>query len=517
MMEHRLWRTGLESTLVADRFDLVDWRDASTAIPQIASINARAGREFCGHPVQDGFFSLFKRVPHLADPIPAGLEPLADLIRRGMETPQWERLRETSTGDLVASGVGAVAFVEEVLKSLPEEIKEQAREHAQASQRALEDQRKAQALQDLAEMLRERAGQQNDGEAAALEAQAEAVSEQASELYAEAQAAQEQAAQALANYQAGAEANAPQIQAALNQAAAQAQAQAADASEAARGFALAAGGDPAHIDPATAREAMEALRRNPNLDRLAELLGWARRVARAEWRKSPRARTEMVGYRVHDLRPEGMAPVEWAGLLAGDKTLEADWMRRAADGGIRHRHFEGEQEQGKGPLVIVRDESGSMGGAAHALAVAVEWALLEIARRDGRDFYSIPFSGQGQYAVWQAPRSGQPDGASLLEHLAHFYGGGTEPYRPLAQAVNLVQGADLRADILLITDAVFAVPPREFLERLGQVRQQRPLRIETVVIGADNPAALTFSDRVTCVDDLLRDREQLRGAIGGVV
>ena len=82
-----------------------------------------------------------------------------------------------------------------------------------------------------------------------------------------------------------------------------------------------------------------------------------------------------------------------------------------------------QEKQGRGPLIIVRDESGSMAGAPHAMAVALEWALLEIARRDNRPFYSIPFSGRGQYDVWYA---GDNDAQSLAEHLAHFYNGGTE-------------------------------------------------------------------------------------------
>ena len=71
--------------------------------------------------------SLFKSAPRLADPLERGLEPLADLLQRGMATPEWQRLRETTVGDQVAAGVGSQAFVEETLAALPEEMKEQAR------------------------------------------------------------------------------------------------------------------------------------------------------------------------------------------------------------------------------------------------------------------------------------------------------------------------------------------------------------------------------------------------------
>ena len=84
------------------------------------------------------------------------------------------------------------------------------------------------------------------------------------------------------------------------------------------------------------------------------------------------------------------------GCAIGDETLDADWLCRAVDSGILHRQYGGREQKGRGPLIVVRDESGSMGGAPHALAVALEWALLEIAIRDKRLFYSIPFSGCDQ-------------------------------------------------------------------------------------------------------------------------
>ena len=101
-------------------------------------------------------------------------------------------------------------------------------------------------------------------------------------------------------------------------------------------------------------------------------------------------------------------------------------------------------------IIVVRDESGSMAGAPHALAVALEWALLEIARRDRRAFYSIPFSGRGQFEVWADSGTSPHD---LAAHLTHFYNGGTEPYGPLVAALETVQTVSdelQRADILVI-------------------------------------------------------------------
>jgi len=510
-----LWRQAIHSALDADRFDLEDWAAACATIPTLTKVDNEAADEFCGHPVQDAFLSLVKSAPRLADPLEHGLEPLADLLQRGMETPEWQRLRETTVGDQVAAGVGSQAFVEETLAALPEEMKEQARDQAQAQHQAEQRQGEAESLSGLLEALRERYAEAELPDDVVQ--QAADLQDQIAGLQAEAQTAQDQAAQARAGFEASLNQQAAQVASALNKAAASAREQAEEASTFAAGFSLAAGGDPAHVSPETAHLAMQTLRQNPNLKDLADLLGWARSLVRAAWRNSPRSHTELVGYQTRALQPEHMAGSEWAALLSGDETLEADWQRRALDGAIRHREYGGQEKQGRGPLIIVRDESGSMAGAPHALAVALEWALLEIARRDNRPFYSIPFSGRDQFDVWYA---GEADAQSLAEHLAHFYNGGTELYEPLTQACEVVRTVndDLqRADILVITDGLFCEPSAGFLEILTGLRQTDPVKIALVSVGAENPAAQAFADPIIHVDDLLKERQKLHGAIAAIV
>ena len=444
------------------------------------------------------------------------LEPLADLLRRGLDTPEYGRLRATTIGDAIAAGIGSQALVEEVLKALPAETKQQAQQQARDQQQADQTQAQADALLALAEMLHERAT--GDDEAAGNAAQqAEDVQRKALQAQTQAAQAQARAASARAAFTASLNARSAQVTAALNHAAKVAREQAEDATDIVRGFSLAAGGDPDHIDPEVSRAALEMLHVNPNLKRLADLLGWARQMVRGEWRKSPRGKTELVGYAIHSLQPEHMAGFEYAALLSGNDTLHLDWLRRAVDGGIRHRQYAGQEQQGRGPLVLVRDESGSMSGDPHAMAVALEWALLDICRRELRDFYVIPFSGTDQFHVWQAPPAGQPDPQGLLDHLSHFYNRGTEPYGPLSKALELIEAGDLRADVLIITDDAFDEPSSEFLGHLKTVKQQHPLRIVAVVIGADGEQAQTFADKVIEMSDLLDDREQLRGAVAAII
>ena len=55
------------------------------------------------------------------------------------------------------------------------------------------------------------------------------------------------------------------------------------------------------------------------------------------------------------------------------------------------------------------------------------------------------------------------------------------------------------------------------MQRVAQAKQKRPLRIVSVIIGDDTTQAETFADKAIRVDDLLHDRQQLRGAVADIV
>jgi uncharacterized protein with von Willebrand factor type A (vWA) domain len=518
----QLWQIKqVESVFQADRFDLQDYLQATSAYPRLAQTNLVAARDFCGQPGQDAFFDLYKAAPRLSDPCPKGLTPLRSLIERGRETPEYQKLRAGSIGDTVCAAVGAEVFVEQVMRALPDELKEAAQKQAKAQRKADEARRQAEAAQEMADLLAEmaeKAAQDQDlNRANEMQEQATTAQAQAAEATTEAMRWQGQADQAgqaagkaLDNY-------APQIQAALNNAAARAGEQAQESKMLVRGFSFAAGSEDGYVDPDSVRGIMELMKTQPNLQRLAEMLGWAKRMVMAEWRKSQRGHVQMTGYKKQPLQPSKMASFELARMVSPAEPIRQDWQRRAADNAVQHRQFEGESEEGRGPLVLVRDESASMQGDRHALAVALEWALLDIARRDKRDFISVPFSGAGQFQVWRAPKAGQADLPGLLAHLGHFYGGGTEPYGPLKAALGEIEQSKLKADVLLLTDGDFAHPSTDFLRRLDAAKAERPVKVVTVVIGSINRQVDQFCDKIVSVNDLLADREKLRSAVGEVV
>lgn len=547
----QLWREELETTIHnAGMFDLRDWLRTSERVRGLERADKAARDGFTGRPVQDTFFSLFKSDPRVAEDLKPGLRPLGDLLGKAMETPNFQQLHDACRGDRVAAGMAASEFFNEFVNQIPEDIKEKAQEARKAQHTTDESQAQAQAARDAAEAYRDLAqAQAQEAQDLADQAQAQAdkgeqdnadayqigadlahekgqdAQQEADKLEALAQALEElaQGTQEAAEQHAqeageAIEAQDAQIAQAAQQAAQQADEKAQEALAFVKGFSQAAGGDPQNLDPEALEYGMELFKRFPEVADFAKILGWTKRVAQAEYRNSPQGRTEFKGFKPGELDIANMAAHEWVAFVGGSQVLRRDFVRRVADGEIVHNDYEGQEEQGRGPIVWVTDQSGSMSGQPAMMAKAIEWALIDIARADGRDFHSIAFAGMGNWQHWTAPA--KPDYAGLFDHMRQFLGGGTEPYLPLQEGLDLIEAGDLKADLVLSTDGVFDDPPADFLQALEEVKERRPLRLETILVdtpGASDHKAHQFSDRVTNLSSFIADKAKVRDILKAVV
>jgi uncharacterized protein with von Willebrand factor type A (vWA) domain len=260
------------------------------------------------------------------------------------------------------------------------------------------------------------------------------------------------------------------------------------------------------------------LRKSDQVRKILEMLGWAERAVASERRKSRHGRESFTHYRSQALDLEDLAPEELIGLLDPDSESVGylDFLRRALDGELLHREYEGPNEVGRGPFVCLLDKSASMQGLPNATASALELALLQLAVRESRRFVSISFSGPGNYEVYDpGPR---PDPAELIEHIDRSCAGGTEPYGPLREALDLIrEDPSLKeGDVLILTDGQFARPPDEFLELLEQVREDPGVKVVAAVVG-EAAGEAGFADRVLLLQDLFRDRDRLARALEGLL
>jgi uncharacterized protein with von Willebrand factor type A (vWA) domain len=231
----------------------------------------------------------------------------------------------------------------------------------------------------------------------------------------------------------------------------------------------------------------------PQMKRLAEQIGRFRNLARARQKNRVRyTRTELHSIELgNDLAH--LLPSELAAL--SDPLRQADFFRRYTDGGLLQYHLQDKERQGRGPLWLVVDKSGSMGGGPMEWAVATAMGLLDTALRQKRPFGVAFFDTRVVLTVEFAP--GEKDVNKLLQVATVGAGGGTD-YKPaLELALAKMQESKYnRADLVMVSDGVCTLPD-EFLARFNAAKKQREFRTYSVLLGSDPYGTLKkWSDKV---------------------
>lgn len=185
------------------------------------------------------------------------------------------------------------------------------------------------------------------------------------------------------------------------------------------------------------------------LKRVADLAGRMRRALRgARAKRSPGVPGEYSGVEQSDAlrRMTGSQQQPLAHDLAEWLVWEA-YVRK----GLQTFKTRGPAKEGRGPLVIAIDESGSMKHGRNEWAKAAMLALARSAHEDGRPVAVVAFSEVTHVTVLKPG-----DIAAQVDALFHFLGGGTDI--PLALRVAktqvdvLAKAGHRGADVILITD-----------------------------------------------------------------
>ena len=471
---------------------------------------------------REAWLGLYASANPLKPAPPQGEAVLHSLFRRAEELPEWKRLRLMVEMDPIAAAFGAAHFVTDLIDKLPPEVKKA----MEAAQRAQDRVQNLQDRLDAGQSLASGAGQpdpeqhSDDGSSpgmpqARLQDLIQQIEQQLACARSQAASSEQIALDALHAAQARTNQSLAQ---ALNNSAEDLSALQKAAGEFGVGWGLGGGRGATREQIGGLHDLAEYLRKSPSVKLILESLGWAKSLVTRERRKSTRGRETFTHYKVQDLDLETLSPDELVSMIAFDPSspIYLDFLCRALDGDLLHAQFEGEDYAGRGPIVFLRDESGSMHGARRATACALQLALMLEARKEDRRFVSIPFSDIGQFDVYDPGL--KPDPQGLMVHLDTTYGGGTEPYGPLTAAIRLIrEDPSLReGDILAITDGEFGQPPDEFLHELEQARKEPGLKLIAVVINA-RPGQADFADKVVMISDIVRERERLAEAIAPIL
>jgi uncharacterized protein with von Willebrand factor type A (vWA) domain len=261
-------------------------------------------------------------------------------------------------------------------------------------------------------------------------------------------------------------------------------------------------------------ELAEHIKTQEGLQGLLDTLGWVEEMAQSVKEEVSSGQHYFTHYERGELDLERLADQEYLYLASDVEEIRTCFYARAIDGDVLLKHYEGEDELGKGPFVFVYDTSGSIKPYRTILA-AIILSLLKAAREEGRRFVAIPFSGPGDFQVFDPGM--EPTPAQLLELVKFGYWGGTEPYQPLEKALQIIQEDESmqKADILFLTDGEFANPPDEFLRDLKRVRKEIGLSLVSLVLFMTNQQCELFSDRVVSAMRL-DDRGSVRMAFEDV-
>ena len=260
------------------------------------------------------------------------------------------------------------------------------------------------------------------------------------------------------------------------------------------------------VDTAALRSRFERIKRNRQLRRIMELAGRYRRLAQAKQRqKVLHGRDDVVGVELgNDLGR--LLPSELAAL--GDDDLELDALRRYLERGLMQRDYCGVEPVGRGPIVVVVDESGSMHGEPIAAAKAFALAMAWIARHQRRWICLVGFSGGCAPNVLTLP----PDRwnqEALLDWLEHFYSGGSSrdiPLEELPQVWPRLSCPEGTTDIIQITDALCQIP-KAMARQFNAWKEATQAKYFALVLRREGDELRAVADQVWTVPNLSLDQE----------
>jgi uncharacterized protein with von Willebrand factor type A (vWA) domain len=198
-------------------------------------------------------------------------------------------------------------------------------------------------------------------------------------------------------------------------------------------------------------------------------------------------------------------------LLADDFTTDIfldRWIRRSQ---LKWRK-RGKTKVGGGPIILLLDESSSMGTRRTQMASAFASAMATLATDDKRGFYSFGFNRRithktsitkkGVGYVGCAIRSNKSKPIEVVTFLMNRgCGGGTHFDLPLQRGMD-VSRVEKKADIILLTDGAASIS-NSVVEDLKKQKKENGLRVFTILVGgAATNAVSRISDGVAHVSDL---------------
>lgn len=169
--------------------------------------------------------------------------------------------------------------------------------------------------------------------------------------------------------------------------------------------------------------------------------------------------------------------------------LETTWTTEEVEGLEAQEHEERRPRDGRGPIIVCLDTSGSMAGLPEQIAKALTLEALRTALAEGRRCLVYSFSGPGQMAEQELDLSVEGL-ATFLAFLIQSFHGGTDVDAPLRAAITRIRTQRWeKADVLLVSDGEFGVLP-ELVADLKALKDGAGTRVHGLLIGGGRSDAM---------------------------
>lgn len=240
-------------------------------------------------------------------------------------------------------------------------------------------------------------------------------------------------------------------------------------------------GEPRYESPEQALTIADMWANNPTLRKVAELYGRVDKHMRfMRAKRTVGGQDEIVDLKLGD-EIRRVHPMELGNLA--DDDLEDDFYARYLASEIVVYDTVGEEHTGRGPIVLVGDESGSMSGERNIWLKALACCLLNICRREKRDFAYVGFGSASEMTSHMFPTKQPLEAQAVLDMAAHFFGGGTVPLVGTTEAKRVMEAAVIfkKADIVIVGDGQASFGHEDKVVR--DTMRSRGVRIHAIGIG----------------------------------
>lgn len=470
----------LTGVIQVDRFDQRVYGEVFDASKRMQQLADEKGKEIESFPSlqRDLWASLYKSSPEFSEELSPAQRLNQRVMEQLMDMTEYKELHESTKLDEWSSALGSMSLTDQVMDSIPSQFKDLSNQMDDAR-------RELQHLLDQMEIYQDKAKETGD----------DSYERNIMEIGMDAEQKEDELQQLAQKMDELIDRGGSHMKQSLRKAVQQTSEQ----MDQTRSQLSTWGAGQGAFKPVPGKERLELAQRlvhDPKLQKISDIAGRMTNIAiQKQKTKTQYPPTEVIDVTMGNNLAH-VLPSELVQLR--NPMARKDFLRRFAEGKLLQYELVGHEREGKGPILVLCDNTGSMQGQRELWSKAVTMALFAIARHQKRAFACIHFGDVGET---QTHRFDRPEKASPSElvDMASFYldASGTDFETPLREGAKLINESSFnKADIVMVTDGEAQVSD-EFLTEFTALKKRKEFNVISVLIDTYNDSYVKpFSDHI---------------------